>query len=152
VAHSLLLFDLDQFKAVNDRYGHLVGDEVLRTIAGALSSRARSDDVLVRLGGDEFVVLAPGASAQAANDLAERMRAGLDAVAWHALAPGLEVNVSVGVSTTGAGVSLQDLVRVADLAMYASKNGTVGRSTATHAREDDGRVPVGGALTGVAEA
>jgi diguanylate cyclase (GGDEF)-like protein len=151
VVHSLLLFDLDQFKSVNDRYGHLVGDEVLRTIAGALSSRARSDDVLVRLGGDEFVVLAPGASARAAYDLAERMRAGLDAVAWQALAPGLEVHVSIGVSTTGVGVSLEDLVRVADLAMYASKIEGAGRSASSHGTHDDDPVPVDGTLTGVAE-
>jgi diguanylate cyclase (GGDEF)-like protein len=137
VTHSLLLFDLDDFKAVNDRYGHLVGDEVLRTIAGALSGRARSDDVLVRMGGDEFVVLAPGASTEAAQDLVERMRAGLAAVEWGALAPGLDVRVSIGAATTGEGVSLQDLVRLADAAMYAAK----------HPRTHHG-APVDGTLTG----
>jgi diguanylate cyclase (GGDEF)-like protein len=140
VAHSLLLFDLDRFKSVNDRYGHLVGDEVLRTIAGALSSLARSDDVLVRLGGDEFVVLAPGATEQAAAELAARMRAGLDAVDWPALAPGLDVHVSIGVATTGGGVSLADLVRVADEAMYAAKHDRTG-----------GPPPVNGALTVAAD-
>jgi diguanylate cyclase (GGDEF)-like protein len=151
VSHSLLLFDLDQFKSVNDRYGHLVGDEVLRTIAGAISSLARSDDVVVRLGGDEFVVLAPGASAQAAHDLAERMRAGLDAVAWQALVPGLDVHVSIGVSTTGAGVRLDDLVRVADAAMYASKNEAAGGSTAAHAPQDDEQPRADGVSTVGAE-
>jgi GGDEF domain-containing protein len=62
------------------------------------------------------------------------------------------VNVSVGVSTTGAGVSLEDLVRVADLAMYASKSETLRRSAPAGAHRGDGRVPVDGALTGVAEA
>jgi diguanylate cyclase (GGDEF)-like protein len=122
VTHSLLLFDLDDFKAVNDRYGHVVGDDVLRTIAGALSGRARSDDVLVRMGGDEFVVLAPGASAEAAADLSQRMRDGLEAVSWGAIAPGLEVRVSIGAATTGDGVSLHDLVGLADAAMYEAKH------------------------------
>jgi PleD family two-component response regulator len=79
------------------------------------------------------------------------MRAGLDAVAWQALAPGLELNVSIGVSTTGVGVSLEDLVRVADLAMYASKHEAVGRSAASRGTPDDDRVPVDGTLAGVAE-
>jgi diguanylate cyclase (GGDEF)-like protein len=122
VVHSLLLFDVDGFKAVNDSYGHLVGDDVLRAVAEALSGRARCDDVLVRLGGDEFVVLAPGATAEAARDLVNRMRAGLEAVDLTSLAPGLELRVSIGVATTGRTTRLEDLVGAADAAMYASKH------------------------------
>jgi diguanylate cyclase (GGDEF)-like protein len=122
VVHSLLLFDVDGFKTVNDRYGHLVGDDVLRAVAGALSSRARADDVLVRLGGDEFVVLAPGATREAAQDLVGRMRSALDAVDWDGMAPGLHIGVSIGVATTDDEVGLGDLVGAADIAMYASKH------------------------------
>jgi GGDEF domain-containing protein len=61
------------------------------------------------------------------------------------------VHVSIGVSTTGVGVSLEDLVRVADLAMYASKNEGAGRSASSHGTHDDDPVPVDGTLTGVAE-
>lgn len=145
IVHSLLLFDVDGFKAVNDSYGHLVGDEVLRAVAGALSSRARADDVLVRLGGDEFVVLAPGATLEAANDLVSRMQSGLDAVDWAALAPGLDLSVSIGVATTGHDVTVEDLVGMADLAMYASKHGSAagGRDARSHRGE-----PGGGSLSG----
>lgn len=140
VAHSLLLFDLDGFKAVNDSYGHLVGDDVLRAAAGALSGRARADDVLVRLGGDEFVVLAPGATAEVAQDLVDRMRAGLEAVDWESLAPGLRLRVSIGVATTGPGTRLEDLVGLADAAMYVSKHGAAG----SPAPDDDARSHHGG--------
>jgi len=125
VVHSLLLFDVDGFKGVNDRYGHLVGDDVLRAVAGALSSQARADDVIVRLGGDEFVVLAPGATAAAARDLVARMSEALDGVDWGVIAPELSLHVSVGVSTTDVSTGLQDLVGAADMAMYAVKNETV---------------------------
>lgn len=147
VVHSLLLFDVDGFKSVNDSYGHLVGDRVLRAVAGALSSHARADDVLVRLGGDEFVVLAPGASADAAANLVARMRAGVDAVDWDALAPGLELRVSIGVATTGPDIGLADLVGVADTAMYASKHGETGgpASAGADARTHHGE-PGGGSL------
>jgi diguanylate cyclase (GGDEF)-like protein len=147
VVHSLLLFDIDGFKAVNDSYGHLVGDEVLRAVAGALSSRARADDVLVRLGGDEFVVLAPGATAVVADDLVARMRGGLDAVDWVALAPGLDLGVSIGVATTGPGISVEDLVGMADLAMYASKHEGSGAAAGRDARTHHGE-PGGGSLAG----
>lgn len=144
-AHSLLLFDVDGFKAVNDSYGHLVGDDVLRAVAGALRSMARAEDVLVRLGGDEFVVLAPGATAEAADELANRMRAGLDDVDWAAFAPGLRLRVSIGVATTGEGVGVEDLVGMADLAMYGSKQGptaAVGGARSPHGE------PGGGSLAG----
>jgi GGDEF domain-containing protein len=79
------------------------------------------------------------------------MRAGLDAVAWQALVPGLDVHVSIGVSTTGAGVRLDDLVRVADAAMYASKNEAAGGSTAAHAPQDDEQPRADGVSTVGAE-
>jgi diguanylate cyclase (GGDEF)-like protein len=121
----------------------MVGDEVLRAVAGALSSRARADDVLVRLGGDEFVVLAPGASADAAKDLVSRMQSGLDAVDWVALAPGLDLRVSIGVATTGQDVTVEDLVGMADLAMYASKHQS---AAAGHSARSPRGEPGGGSL------
>ena len=75
------------------------------------------------------------------------MRAGLEALRWETLAPGLQVHVSVGVSTTGEGVSLQDLVRVADAAMYTSKNEAADGATAAVPQNHHG-VPVDGTLAG----
>lgn len=119
--HSLVLVDLDEFKAVNDAYGHVVGDAVLCAVADAIRASAREDDVLVRLGGDEFVVLARGAGPDAGTDLARRVQVAVAGTAWGQIAPGLRVSASVGVATTGAGVAVAELVKAADAAMYARK-------------------------------
>lgn len=116
---ALILLDMDHFKRVNDRRGHVFGDRVLQTIVDALSGALRADDVLGRWGGDEFLVLADGTSLEDARALAERLRQA---------AAGLPPTVSGGV-TLSAGVSLWDgeggleeALRRVDMALYAAKN------------------------------
>ena len=96
---SLLLVDLDDFKAVNDRFTHVVGDEVLRRVAKALSQQLRGGDRLVRYGGDEFVVLLPLTSDTEADSVATRMVDAIQALQWDETADGLAVRITTGCGT-----------------------------------------------------
>ena len=120
-ATSLLLVDLDAFKAINDVHGHVVGDEVLRAVASALRSVARAGDTVVRLGGDEFVVLAAGADDDAGRLLAERATRAIASIVLESPSGPLSLHASVGVATTGDDVGVADLLERADAAMYVVK-------------------------------
>ncbi|MGE5049012.1 MAG: diguanylate cyclase [Deltaproteobacteria bacterium] len=123
---SLLLVDVDHFKRVNDRYGHLAGDEVLKTVARALSQGIRIEDILARFGGEEFVVLAREADATAAMALAERLRQLVEVAQtlWESgdeVPIGIPVTVSVGVAQLGPDQNERDLFQSADGATYQAK-------------------------------
>jgi diguanylate cyclase (GGDEF)-like protein len=113
-----LLVDIDHFKAVNDTWGHSVGDDVLRCVAATLSGSVRSDDDVGRWGGEEFLVLLPATDATGVATLGARLRA---AVAESEPHPGLHVTVSIGGAVTYDGDS-QALIDAADRALYAAKN------------------------------
>ncbi|MGF7235559.1 MAG: GGDEF domain-containing protein [Frankia sp.] len=120
---SVLLVDIDHFKAVNDRHGHLVGDEVLVAVADVLRSSARPHDLVGRFGGEEFVILLAGADLDGAARAAERIRGHVAARYCHiaGIAP-LAVTVSVGVATaTGSTSDLPGLLEKADAALYRAK-------------------------------
>lgn len=113
------LCDVDHFKEVNDRWGHGVGDEVLRAVASALRGSVRAIDLVGRWGGEEFIVLLPNASAAGGRVVAERLRAGVLRNATHE--PGPErVTISVGVASFG-GEDTDALVARADEALYRAK-------------------------------
>jgi diguanylate cyclase (GGDEF)-like protein len=118
---SLLLLDLDAFKAINDRHGHMVGDTVLRSAAAAIRQAARAEDTVARLGGDEFVVLARGTDAEAGARLAERVAEAVNGLELMLPEGPLQLGASVGVRTTGGDLSLDDLLEAADAAMYDVK-------------------------------
>ncbi|MFD2093023.1 putative bifunctional diguanylate cyclase/phosphodiesterase [Blastococcus deserti] len=120
-ATSLLLIDLDGFKSINDTLGHSVGDEVLCTVADRLRRTLRAGDLAVRLGGDEFAVAVSGDEAEA-GQIATRV---LDAVrpAIRHADRDLFLTASIGVASVSASASsAEDLLRLADLAMYQAKN------------------------------
>ncbi|MCI3948279.1 MAG: diguanylate cyclase [Acidimicrobiales bacterium] len=123
---SLVLLDLDHFKAVNDGQGHLRGDEVLRAVGRALERACRSADVAARYGGDEFAVLLPGCPREAARTTAERLREAVTAEVTVA-----RVTASAGVATlpddAGDG---EQLVAAADRALYRAKGTGRDRSAA----------------------
>ena len=122
-ALSVGVADLDHFKKINDRYGHAVGDAVLRTVAQALRDTGRITDVAARLGGEEFGLLFPDASLQQAYQVAERIRAAV-AAAVTVLPDGspLHVTISIGVASLVQGASLDAAISDADKALYAAKH------------------------------
>lgn len=116
---SLILFDLDHFKNVNDQWGHPVGDEVLKTTVQTAASLIRESDTLNRIGGEEFAVLMPQTSLAGAQKAAEKIRAGLEQV-LHFMAG--KVTASFGVAEHVEGETFLNWYRRADLALYRAKN------------------------------
>ncbi len=118
---GLLFLDLDGFKAVNDRHGHLVGDAVLRATAQRLSAVVRPSDTVARLGGDEFVVLVENADPAGLEQLADRLREAVR-VPVQLGRLSLEVQTSVGTALSAAGrEEPRTLLAAADRSMYAAK-------------------------------
>jgi len=122
---SLIFFDLDHFKKVNDTYGHDAGDYVLKEFTSMIkTSHLRPKDIFARYGGEEFVVLLANTSAKAAIELAERIRAAVEAHAFIYEGKRLPITTSLGVSELRADIeSAQTLIKAADKALYAAKSG-----------------------------
>ena len=118
---SLAVVDLDHFKAINDRFGHDVGDRVLVRVASLLSGVLRQSDVAVRSGGEEFHVLMPATEQNAAAACCARIREQIAEEPWERLAPGLTVTASVGVASTEDRENLVALARTADQRLYEAK-------------------------------
>jgi diguanylate cyclase (GGDEF)-like protein len=117
---SVIMLDLDQFKEVNDRYGHRQGDRVLRAVADVLSETVRQSSVVARYGGDEFSILMPEATAAQAGTLAERMRAKIES---DPLLKTHGVTASFGIGTFPVhGPTNEEVIRMADASMYLAKN------------------------------
>jgi diguanylate cyclase (GGDEF)-like protein len=123
---SLALIDLDDFKAINDRLGHAVGDALLVVVAQRLRECVRTDDVVARLGGDEFGLLLHGLRSDEATDVLARITDALSRPV-DALGYDLLVRASVGLAEVWPDATPQELLRRADLAMYAAKERGKGR-------------------------
>jgi len=124
-AWSLLMLDVDHFKLINDIYGHLTGDKVLKQTALAIQVNLKESDIAVRFGGDEFIVILPDTSEEGALDLTQRLIYEIKRVAF---TPGLNVSLSIGVSQSrDSDRSIMDLVSRADRALYKAKEGGRGR-------------------------
>jgi two-component system cell cycle response regulator len=127
---SLILFDIDQFKLVNDTYGHLCGDSVLKKIVELAGPLLRREQLIARVGGEEFAILCPEGGSEDARKLAERVRSRL---ARHEFAHGgasFTVTCSFGIASLGGDIAtVQELYEAADRAQYRSKD--AGRNTVT---------------------
>jgi diguanylate cyclase (GGDEF)-like protein len=121
---TALMFDIDEFKAVNDTHGHAAGDEVLRAVAACCRQCVRSVDILGRYGGEEFALLLPHTeAAEATETVAERIRAAVEAET--VVVDGTEISVTVSVGVAGADPddeTLDDLLERADAALYRAKD------------------------------
>ena len=117
---SILLIDVDHFKMVNDEFGHQVGDEVLKKIAGLLKKLLRTSDMAFRYGGEEFVVIVPETVGMSAEILANRFR---EMISEGYLIHNKKVTVSVGVAEYVEGESIVEMLKRCDNALYEAKNG-----------------------------
>ena len=120
---SLIMLDIDHFKKINDTYGHLCGDEILKSLANLIKSCLRSMDIVARYGGEEFAVLLPETNGAEAYQTAERIRRSVEDTTFMGTEQGLRVTVSQGVATyPSEGVhERQDLIGKADGALYEAK-------------------------------
>jgi diguanylate cyclase (GGDEF)-like protein len=121
---SLLSLDLDNFKSINDRYGHQVGDDILKGFVQKCLDAIRPYDGVARVGGEEFMVLLPQAALEAARVIAERLRAAIASASFESGMRQLTaVTVSIGVSQFGRdGDTIDAILRVADERMYEAKH------------------------------
>lgn len=130
---ALVSFDLDNFKVVNDEWGHQVGDRVLVSVSRLLEAELREVDVLARMGGEEFVALLPGADAEAAALVAERIRRNL--AEWRDPEPELpSVTLSAGIAAAVAPDDIEPLLKAADRGLYAAKRAGRNRSVVADAQ------------------
>jgi diguanylate cyclase len=123
---SLLLVDIDNFKLINDSYGHLVGDKVLRFVASTMKKNIKGNDVVARFGGEEFAVILPHTDLAGAYTVAEQIRQAISSSRLKDLHTGKaysRVTVSVGIAGYGRNDLPNELVERADQALYAAKNG-----------------------------
>lgn len=119
---SLVLFDIDHFKHINDTYGHLAGDAVLRQLGALVRNRVRRDDVPARTGGEEFAVILPEVARDGAMQLAENLRAAVEASVFKFEGTAIPVTISVGVAEwTPQLADPQELVKLADEKLYEAK-------------------------------
>lgn len=118
---AVLMLDVDHFKAINDRHGHLVGDEVLRHLAQLLRDHLRDDALLARYGGEEFTVLLPMRSRQDAETVAERLRQVTEAQPCMSRAGPIRVTISIGVAFHRTAHSLDEVLSRADTRLYEAK-------------------------------
>ena len=115
---AVISVDIDHFKRVNDTFGHDVGDETLRSVAGLMKQNSRPSDLLCRVGGEEFVLLLPDSSIAAAVDIAERLRLSIASTALETVG---HITVSLGVALWRSGDSMEDVFHKADQLLYRAK-------------------------------
>ena len=129
---ALLMVDLDGFKSINDRFGHVAGDMVIRDISEILRRSVRIFDVCTRFGGEEFAVMMPGGTAESAGTIAERIRQRVETYQRNeAELTALHVTASIGVAVSPPGVTARDLIERADRALYHAKRAGKNRVSTT---------------------
>ena len=128
---ALIMMDIDHFKSVNDTYGHLVGDEVLKTTYARISHTLASDTVAARIGGEEFVVMVTGAETSDIINIAKRMQRNLSATMFHIGDLIIPITASFGIAERSANINTVDkILENSDIALYRAK--ASGRNAIVH--------------------
>ncbi len=128
----IIMLDIDKFKDINDNYGHLLGDKVIRFVAEVLKSNVKGKDTVARYGGEEFVILLPDTSGDGALALAETIRKSIESARIRRHDNGEtigQVTISCGITCYRPGEGIRDFIGRADKALYASKEGGRNRTT-----------------------
>lgn len=118
-ALSVIMFDIDHFKRVNDTYGHDAGDSVLKELSQLIQNNIRKTDILARLAGEEFAVIVPETWAEGALLLAEKLR---DAVARYSFKHAGKITISLGITELAEGDTADAIYKRADMALYEAKS------------------------------
>lgn len=118
-----IIFDIDHFKGINDRFGHLAGDHVLRELARVVQERTRRDEVFARYGGEEFVIILPETSLDGAIKLAETLREKVESHKFVFQGESIPVTISIGTAVLAENMTGTDLITAADTKLYEAKNG-----------------------------
>ena len=136
---TLILFDLDRFKRVNDRYGHLVGDKTLKAVTNSVASTCRASDVFGRFGGEEFLLLCPNTEQEEGELLAERIRHNVAQLPPEVLGyPGPQtVSLSIGAIPTSQTFSMTTILGCLDQALYRAKANGRNQLQIAHFKEDE---------------
>jgi two-component system, cell cycle response regulator len=143
---GVVMADLDHFKPINDTYGHLIGDEVLREVSRRMVGSVRAYDSIGRYGGEEFVIVLPDCGALNAFQRAERLRQDISSAPVETSTVAITVTASLGVAAVdqAQGIDYQALLRAADAALYRSK--AAGRNQTSIATLEEVSAPIGSAL------
>jgi diguanylate cyclase len=120
---SLILIDLDDFKNVNDTYGHLAGDQVLQQFAEILHKNTRKNDIIARWGGEEFAIILPEAELQEAFKIADRIRTVVEGYVFSYKEITCKITISIGIASAKEGIdlSIEKFIKMADEALYRAK-------------------------------
>lgn len=121
IPFCVLFMDLDNFKRVNDTFGHDIGDEVLRAMSKALNDTLRENDIIGRWGGEEFIVALYGARVKTAQKIAERIRSAIEKINIKVGGKRIPVSASIGLASHNKEKDMFELVQNADMAMYQAK-------------------------------
>ena len=117
-----MIFDIDHFKRINDKYGHAAGDTVLRELVTVVNANIRSGDHFARWGGEEFILLCSSTSLESACTLAEKIRSAVSGHLFDIKASPLSVTLSIGVTNCKAHDDFESTLKRADAALYGAKN------------------------------
>ncbi|WP_210276391.1 tetratricopeptide repeat-containing diguanylate cyclase [Rhizobium pisi] len=118
--YSVAMLDVDHFKAINDNFSHMIGDQVLSAIGTILRNQLRATDQAIRFGGEEFVILLTG-TPRAAADVCERLRSAVEHWDWSTICNGLRVTISIGVAGSLSANSPKEILEIADQKLYTAK-------------------------------